>query len=476
MKPGLCLEAEIEKLMSTNRRILAGVLLIGVLAAASAHAQTASRLGPSVTAIGGFVRGSNVAYDDKNGLYLVVSAHGNLNGVFVTAEGIPGTPFLIQGPFSHFPGVAYSPDLAGGAGGFLVTWHQSVEPAGARVFARIITSAGVVGPVISVSVDGSWWEAVADIAYSTQNKEFLVTWQGVGIRGQRIGLSGALVGSNFAITDTTYHRDPAVVYNPTNNEYMVTFGGADAISAFAGFRRVAAAGTLLGSETLLNRAGGVYITEVAYNSSTNRYLAAWYQGGTFGRLIDASGGYASDVLLLSTTVTAYDALGIDFNTSSGTFMMVSHNSASFQDGAVELSGSGAIPDVPILATAASPVNSGNFYPKVAARVGKREWLLSTATGFAATTVQRLQSTATGGGGAPAPLTVRVTSNIATGLTEGEVLSVTATPSGGKGPFTYQFWKYFSRNRLEHRSGLQLAEYVRLGTERGCERCPGPRQE
>ncbi len=249
-----------------------------------------------------------------------------------------------------------------------------------------------------VSVDGSWWEAAADIAYSTASKEFLVVWQGTGIRGQRIALNGTLLGTNFGITDTSYHRDPAVVYNPTNNEFMVVFGGADATSAFAGFRRVAAgSGALLGTETLLNRAGAVYIAEVAYNSATNQYLAAWYQGGTYGRLIDAAGNLASNVVLLSTTVTAYDALGIDFNTASGTFMMVSHSTSSFQDGAVELSGAGAVPDVPIVATAALPATTGNFYPKIAARAGKAEWLLSTATGFAATTVQRLQSSASGGG-------------------------------------------------------------------------------
>jgi hypothetical protein len=397
--------------MYTTRRILVGILFAAALGTPSAWAQTASPLGPSITAISDGVRGSNVAYDPRDSIYLVVSAHGNLNGRFISADGVLiGTQFLIQsgdpalgGGWTHFPAVAYSPDAYGGAGGFLVTWHQSLATGGAVVHARLVNTSGVLGPESQISADGSWWEAAADIAYSTTSKEFLVVWQGIGIRAQRIGVTGAPIGGNFPVTDGTYHRDPAVVYNPANNEFMVTFGGADATSAFAGFRRVAAgSGTLLGAETLLTRAGAVYISEIAYNSTTNQYLAAWYQGGTFGRLIDASGTIVSGVVPLSTTVTAYDALGIAYNTSTGTFMMVSHSTTSFQDGAVELSGSTATPGLPFLATSALPATSGNFYPKIDARSGKAEWLLSTATGFAVTTVQRIQSTAVGGSPGPAP--------------------------------------------------------------------------
>ncbi len=81
-----------------------------------------------------------------------MGAYGNLNGVFVTADGALGTPFTISGPFSHFPSVAYSPDINGGGGGFLVTWHLSVGN-GAMVRGKIaLTSTGVVGPEIPISV------------------------------------------------------------------------------------------------------------------------------------------------------------------------------------------------------------------------------------------------------------------------------------------------------------------------------------
>lgn len=432
--------------MRSNCGIMAGVLLLGTVGTTPAAAQTGSRLGLSITAISAVVKGSSVAYDPKNSMYLVVSAYGDLNGRFVSAGGdLIGAPFTIQSGtagFTHFPGVAYSPDANGGAGGFLVAWHQSVT-SGAVVHARMVSSSGVLGPEAQISADGSWWEAAVDVAYSTVSHEFLMVWQAAGIRAQRVGINGEALGANIFVTGTDYHRDPSVAYSPTTNEFMVVYSGADAVSAYAAARRVAAgSGALLGTETLLNRAGGTYITEVSYNPNTNRYLAAWYQGGTLGRLLDSAGNVASDVLLLATRFSAYDALGIDYSTASGTFMMVSHDSQGLQDGAVELSGAGAVPDVGFLATDAATTN-GNYYPKIAARSDSAQWLLSTATSFLATTVQRLQSTAAGGGGTqlPPPLTVGLTANTATPVTEGTAITWAATPSGGRGPFSYQFWRY-----------------------------------
>src|SRR5439155_22335123 len=144
-----------------------------------------------VTAIPDVVRGSSVAYDYKDSRYFVVSAHGNLNGRFITADGALLGQVTIQAMstgYSQYPGVAYSPDAYGGAGGFLVTWHQSVG-SGAVVHARMVSTTGVLGSESQISADGSWWEASADIAYSTTSKEFLVVWQAQGIRAQRFGKS-----------------------------------------------------------------------------------------------------------------------------------------------------------------------------------------------------------------------------------------------------------------------------------------------
>jgi hypothetical protein len=402
--------------------ILAGVLLVGTVGTIPATAQTASRLGLSITAIPTFTNGNDVAYDPKDSMYLVVGAYGgNLNGRFVKPAGdLLDWPFVIQPAslgFTHFPGVAYSPDAFGGRGGFLVTWHQSIPGGGATVHARMVkfSSDTWLGPESQISSERSSWDATAHAAYSTVSKEFLVVWQGAGaqIRAQRIGNWGEMLGTNLPITLTDYHRDPSVAYNPTTNEFLLVYAGADAISPFVVARRVAAgSGALLGGETLLSRARGIWITNVAYNPVTNRYLAAWYQGGTFGRLLDAAANIVSDVFVVSTRFTAYDGLGLDYNPSNGSFMYVAQDAYSSQDGAVELSWAG-IPDIGFVATDSPvPVN----HPRVAARTDKAEWLMTATANFASVIVQALQSTRSGDGPPPC----------ATPMTSVNLLNPTAT--------------------------------------------------
>ena len=131
-------------------RFFGGILFVPLLLGITsnpAHAQ-AFRIGPSITAMTGVVRGSSVAYDYVDNMYLVVSAHGNLNGRFISADGTLLGQIAIQSAaagFSQYPGVAYSPDAFDGAGGFLVAWHQSLA-VGAVVHARMVSTTGVLGP------------------------------------------------------------------------------------------------------------------------------------------------------------------------------------------------------------------------------------------------------------------------------------------------------------------------------------------
>ena len=120
---------------------LACLLTVGV---GVAHA-AASRKGGTSRAIEALTRGTAVAYDSINKVYLVVGSHGVLRGRFIAADGgLIGSPFTIQANpanFAHFPRVAFSPHADGGAGGFLVTWHEG----GPSTHARMV-SFGKNGP------------------------------------------------------------------------------------------------------------------------------------------------------------------------------------------------------------------------------------------------------------------------------------------------------------------------------------------
>src|SRR5262245_50940485 len=73
--------------------------------------------------------------------------------------------------------------------------------------------------------------------------------------------------------------NPAVAYNPTNNEFLVVWAGddvADSDFEIYGQRVSAATGALLGSEIRLSNADfGAGSPAVAYNARDNEYLVVW---------------------------------------------------------------------------------------------------------------------------------------------------------------------------------------------------------
>jgi hypothetical protein len=440
------------------------LLVVGANAAQAA----AVRSGATLQAIVALTRGTAVAYDSTNKVYLVVGSHGVLWGRFVRADGAPvGTPFAIQGNpanFAHFPRAAFSPDADNGTGGFLVTWHEG----GPNVHGRMVSVAknGAFGPDTQLTGDVSWWEAGAAVAYSTVSHEFLVAWRSLPFAGGpatndihavRVDNAAGLKGPVFAITaDIQYQDNPSVAYDPVTDEFMVVFAGFDDAGnfAFVDSQRVkAGTNTLLGGPVRLTVTGGTYITDVSYNSAANTYLASWYSlpgGAAFGRVINANGTLNGGIITLSTRWKAYDALSVAYNRRSDTYFMVSHGSTA-EDGGVEIASGGTPVDNGFIVTAAG--GNGNFYPRIGASADDPNWLVSTANNFSSTMVQLVAGTASGAAPPPpGPVTpvpnplfnVDTPSNGATVLSNGFLISGWAVDLGatsGTGIDVVVCWAY-----------------------------------
>ncbi|HYT66138.1 MAG TPA: hypothetical protein VEL51_06970 [Vicinamibacterales bacterium] len=390
--------------MAKHVRIILAATLLTVISTNAAHA-AAVRSGATTQAILALVRGSAVGYDSVNKVYLVVEAYGVLWGRFVNASGTPlGAPFTIQANaanFAHFPRVAFSPDADGGAGGFLVTWHEGAPSVHGRMVSY--TKSGVIGADTQLTGDVTWWEAGPAVGYSTVDREFLVAWRALGsnqIRAVRTDNTATPKAAVFNVTsDTQYHDNPSIAFNPSTDEFLVVSAGYNDPSAFAfvdAQRVKSGTGALVGGATRLVVTGGTYITDVNYNSSTGKYLAAWYAlpaGAALGRLLNADGTLASDIITLSTRWKAYDALSIGYNRRSDTFFMVSHGSTE-EDGGVELTTGGTPVDNGFIVTAAG--GKGNFYPRLAASADDPNWLMSTSNNFTSTMVQLIAGTSTTG--------------------------------------------------------------------------------
>jgi len=172
-----------------NKAIRSLALLMSLTLCSVVVAEAAAvRAGATAVAIAALTRGSVVGYDSVNHLYLVVSTRGMLRGQFVDGNGgLVGGPFVIQATanFTHFPTVAFSPDADGGAGGFLVVWHESVTETLAAVKSRVVSFAksGPASAEVPLSVEGSFQEQYPAAAYSTVSQEFLVTWVRVNWAG-----------------------------------------------------------------------------------------------------------------------------------------------------------------------------------------------------------------------------------------------------------------------------------------------------
>lgn len=391
---------------------LAALGLLAATFAGSAEA-AAKPFGGTTAVIAAWVRGNAVAYDSVNKVYLVVGSHGVLWGRFVQKDGTPlGTPFTIQANpanHAHFPRAAFSPQADGGAGAFLVTWHEGAPSPHARMVSY--PRSGAYGSQTQLSADVSWWEAGVPVAYSSTSREFLVAWRRIGgvgvnndIRAVRVDETATPKGPVFSVTnDVEYQDNPSIAYNPISDEFLVVFAGySDAGRfAFVDAQRVKAGGnTLAGAATRLVQTGGTYITDVSYNPSTNKYLAAWFSlpgGAEFGRVVNADGSASGSIVTLSTRFKGYDALSVAYNRISDTFLMVSHGTSA-DDGAVELDTNGNPIDNGFIVTNAG--GNGNFYPRVGASADEPNWLVSTANNFMRTMTQLVVGTARSGTPAP----------------------------------------------------------------------------
>jgi hypothetical protein len=198
---------------------------------------------------------------------------------------------------------------------FLVVWHgrdNAAAPDESEVYGQRISAAtgAEVGTndfrISDMGPDNDGAYKVSDIAvaYNPTNNEYLVVWRGddntpplvddeFEIFGQRINAAtGAEVGTNdFRVSNmgadgsTTAVADvPWVVYNSTNNEYLVVWRGHHGTNEFEIYgQRLSATGAQVGTNDFrISDAGDdgdstrlALDAKAAYNSTNNEYLVVW---------------------------------------------------------------------------------------------------------------------------------------------------------------------------------------------------------
>jgi hypothetical protein len=185
------------------------------------------------------------------------------------------------------------------------------------------------------------------VAYNHTNSEFLVVWEyeyspdDHDIFARRVANDGTLIGGEILITNlTNFESNPAVAYNPANNEYLIVWehlfeGRRHGIYG----RRVAANGTLLGEPiaidtsspwlSALTVAYDALAPAVAYGWAYGQYLVVWQDKypekvdyDITGRRVGNDGSLVGGEIAISTW--EYDQVKprLAFNSASNEFLVV----------------------------------------------------------------------------------------------------------------------------------------------------------
>lgn len=445
------------------------LLLVTSLAAASPASAQLSRVGVTKSVVPGALLFGDVAHDPRNNVYLSVIAWGTVWAAFADANGTMITSFTIPTPAGANPRVAYGPDLNGGQGGFLVTFHQ-LDGNLNFVHSAVVSYPGGVVSLDGVAphlaaVQGSTVSAGAlsapqgggpSIAYSPDAKKFLVTWTGEGwsIKGRLVnGVTGVPEGDVITVVGPIGTQQSAAAWNPHTKEFGVGFAG---FGAYMGLVRVNTAGAVVATSGPFGQSTGTFNTALAVNSA-GRYVLGWSApGGAYSLELDGNGTpLANFPTLISGRLGTPTSFAFALNPVSGTILAVSEGVDSREVPGVEMNSAGVPLGTAIdLTDGAGTAGAGGSYaPRVTARSTAKQWNISYSrytTGYElANQIVATGSTDAGGGPPPPPPPPPPPGPSISALNPSHVLpsqvgtsiTWTAAASGGSSPLLYRFERW-----------------------------------
>jgi hypothetical protein len=198
---------------------------------------------------------------------------------------------------------------------------QNVCGSGTSSTFSFTTRAGTRTPIVGKQID-IWTDGVTNtgtaVAYNSNHDEYLVVWTiwqdsyTHDIWARRVGGDGSLVGPgrfNVATGSGELREDPAVAYNPVQDEYLVVYTKWYTGTTFTSdilAKRVSWNGGWISSEIPISQAVDEQVTPaVTYNSTDDEYLVVYtnqWIGGPYD--IYARRVRGSDGVLLTSSAVA----------------------------------------------------------------------------------------------------------------------------------------------------------------------------
>ncbi len=197
------------------------------------------------------------------------------------------------------PGISYyyavTPVYANGAE------NKNVDPAGPVAYFTTFGPLAADLPVATTTLS----EDRPAIAYNSTANEYLVVFEhqttasNSDIYGQRVGVSGALIGAAFVIANNSHNeRHPRLAYNSNSNNYLVIYeydASGNGTNYDLRAQTVSATGSVGSVVTVANLARQDLSPEIALGSTSHEYLVAYETDG------DGDGKTDLGVLHLSAT-------------------------------------------------------------------------------------------------------------------------------------------------------------------------------
>jgi hypothetical protein len=289
-------------------------------------------------------RNPGVAYNSTQDEYLVVWEGDDDTGSLVNNEfeifgqRVAGLGFELDGDFrlsdmganggtldgAFNPAVAYNPTQDE----YLVVWQgddytDTIFEIEYEIYGQLVASNGIqINGDFRLSDTGPNGDPDYDaydpaVAYNSTEGEYLVVWSGddntgslvdeeFEIFGQRVdAASGDEIGGDLPLSDIGPDGDPdydafnpALAYNPTQNEYLVIWEGDDTTIVddefeIFGLRLAGATGAEIGDPVRLSDMGPEGDSDsdalnptVVYNPTQNEYLVIWEGDDNTGSLVD----------------------------------------------------------------------------------------------------------------------------------------------------------------------------------------------
>ena len=244
------------------------------------------------------------------GVVLVAGSAAYAGDRDLTPELVGGTIDLDTGVTSNMGGVSAAYNSTDNE--YRVVWFDSRITGQNDVYAQRVATDGTLLGVNVTIISGSNSQTDTAAAYNPTANEYLISWKnqsdGPGSPGFNhafggiASATGGLIGSETDLSNAGL--EATLAYNSADNEYFLearNFAGGGTAGIYG--RRVSAAGSPVGGDVTITTSGApAPAGQVAYNSNGNQYLATWRDQSASnlkGRIINADGTFATGVFLIS---------------------------------------------------------------------------------------------------------------------------------------------------------------------------------